>query len=462
MMRDAMHNAVIYIRISKDRDNQTSTATQLRECLAYCEKHNLNVIEVCEDKGKSAFDQTVKRPGFIKAMQHIEGGTAQTLVVWKLDRLIRSAKEFKRIWLRIDDANGELVSATETYVNTSDPLIREILLAVMSIMAELESRTKSERIQPWHDERRKQGIIPNGPVPFGYRKVMRNVVDQESGQTFKRAHYVPVANHAKMIQAAAMDIVENGTSIRAIARKWNESGITSSQGKHWSHHGVKAVLTNPTTAGFRIMDGELFQGTWEAILDTDTWQAVCAHLSDPERTTTQPHQRERKWLLSSLVKCGRDGCDGTLRAKPHAQGPRYACRKCGLSMDAGIMDGFVESMTLELLDADAWADMKARGQAADGEAIKALEARLAAARERWLDGRIDDDEWDAVRDSVKERIANLSGTDAVELPDVDDVRQAWPSMSLDGKRLVLMAAWQTMRLDAIGPGCSGTQRIKLS
>jgi len=441
--------AVIYVRISKDRDT-SSIRTQEAECRKYCEQHGITVIDVCEDRGKSAFDQTVKRPGFVKAMQYVESGAANVIIVWKLDRLIRNAKEFKRVWLRIDDAHAQLVSATETYVNTTEILIREILLAIMSIMAELESRTKSDRISVWHDDRMRDGAIPNGPVPFGYMKVTN-----EKGTT-----YVPHTEHAKMIRKAADDVLTGTTSIRAIARQWNDAGISSSQGKAWSHHGVKHVLTNPTTAGLRVIDDEQIKGTWKSILDMPTWVAVCVMLNDPERTSA-PTPNGRKWLLSSLVTCGRDGCDGTLRAKPHGQGPRYACRTCGMSMDAGQMDAFVSKITLDLLDQDAWEEMRARGQMADNTRVDELTARLNAQRERYLDGRIDDDEWDSIRDGINARIADIETADVVELPDVANVREAWPTLNVEGKRLVLVAAWERMTLNPIAPGCSGTARIHM-
>src|SRR4051794_32075589 len=96
--------AVIYVRISKDRDNETSTTTQRAEAEQYAKRKGWTVVAVEKDEGRSAFKANSKRPGFDRAMNMIETGAAEILIVWRLDRFARGIVSFWDSWRRIDAA----------------------------------------------------------------------------------------------------------------------------------------------------------------------------------------------------------------------------------------------------------------------------------------------------------------------------------------------------------------------
>lgn len=58
-------HAVIYTRLSRDREEQTSTVRQEADCRALAARLGLEVAEVyAEDPGTSGWDEEVARPAF--------------------------------------------------------------------------------------------------------------------------------------------------------------------------------------------------------------------------------------------------------------------------------------------------------------------------------------------------------------------------------------------------------------
>lgn len=55
-------NGVIYARYSSDNQREESIEGQLRECLAFAEKNDIQIIETCVDRALSA--KTDNRPDF--------------------------------------------------------------------------------------------------------------------------------------------------------------------------------------------------------------------------------------------------------------------------------------------------------------------------------------------------------------------------------------------------------------
>src|SRR4051812_48384933 len=82
------NTAALYLRLSKDRVDQTSTARQESDSRAQAEREGLEVEEVFTDL-LSGFRREVARPGFEPAVSWVTDAPGRTLLVWKLDRLSR-------------------------------------------------------------------------------------------------------------------------------------------------------------------------------------------------------------------------------------------------------------------------------------------------------------------------------------------------------------------------------------
>lgn len=435
--------AIILVRVSVDKgEGHTSPITQRAEASAYAESQGWDIIEVCEDIGRSAYQNKARRPGLERAMSLIESGAADRLVVWKLDRLMRNAREFMRIWDRLDAAGAEVASKCEPWFDTSTAVGR-MLIMLMSCLAEMESDARSDRAIPWHAHRKSTGMVPNGPEPYGYVKAHNSLTVNEA--------------EAAVINEAASAVLA-GQSLRSIALHLERSGIESPSGGEWRGRTIARILTSPTTAGLREMDGEYVQGVWAPVLERATWELLRTILTDPARSAGHTSS-DRKWMLSGLLTCS--ACNGTMTSKSHAQGKRYACTTCLKSIHGENVDQAVTAYVLDILTPEVWADLRAQGRKADTGAVDGLRAKLKTLRGMWLDGEIDDDEWEDAQSDVRERIARIEDAEVLVLPAVDDVQAEWPEMDVEAKRLIIAATIKSIDIAPFGPGAKGLERIKI-
>jgi DNA invertase Pin-like site-specific DNA recombinase len=82
------------------------------------------------------------RPQLEMALKDLRPG--DTLMVWKLDRLIRNARDAYKILDRIEEAGATVVSLTEPHLNVHTP-IGEFMLGITALLAQLEVRQTSQR-----------------------------------------------------------------------------------------------------------------------------------------------------------------------------------------------------------------------------------------------------------------------------------------------------------------------------
>lgn len=82
-------NVGVYVRVSTEeqRDQGYSIDAQLREIKEYCERRNLNIIDIYNDAGHSAKD--LNRPEMERMLNDIKNGKINLVISMKVDRLTR-------------------------------------------------------------------------------------------------------------------------------------------------------------------------------------------------------------------------------------------------------------------------------------------------------------------------------------------------------------------------------------
>jgi len=110
------------VRLSKDRTGETSTARQEADARALAKARGFKVVEAFSDLDLSAYRQGVVRPAYEAMLAAAQAGELDAVVVWKVDRLARSLREFVRVTEPLD-AGGALVSVNES-LDTSTPMGR--------------------------------------------------------------------------------------------------------------------------------------------------------------------------------------------------------------------------------------------------------------------------------------------------------------------------------------------------
>lgn len=399
--------AVIYTRISQDRDDESSIEAQQRSTRLYAEQHGWEVVAVETDRGRSAFKSDSRRPALNRALTLIERGAADVLIVWKLDRLARSVRDFTLIDERLLAADAAFVSVTDGF-DTSTAMGRA-MRQIAAVFAELESGIKSERIDSWHGERRNKLLPPPGPRPYGY--------DRIKGDEGLRV----VADEAAVITEMAERVLD-GASIRSLTNDLNARGLRTRSGARWGNNTLRRVLLNPVTSGRLNIDGEWIIGCWEPALDVDTADRVRELFTDPSRRTVSSNARRH--LLAGMIACGTDSCDSRLGSKARrSTGNRYVCPKCGNGANADAVETIVRDSLLAAIDSEAWQALKRRGTAPSVD-LDRIDEELNELAAMFAAGDLSFAEWRTMREGITRRMAEADAEPA-ELPDIDDLGARW-------------------------------------
>lgn len=271
-------------------------------------------MEVIEDLDISGFSTGIERPGLKKALSLIEDGFADTLVIFKIDRLARSIVTFHQVLDRVEAVGGRLVSVSES-LDFGTPAGR-LVASVLASFAEFESQTISARVKgaqqhlesigKWRGGRRPFGWTPE-PAPDGKGLVL--VINEEE------------ASHIRSVVGRVL----SGDSLSTIAGDLNLAGVLTSNGKPWRRQTLLKFLRGDR---LRHIIGE---GDYVLVQ-----KVVASRQKRPEAVLTE------KGLLSGPI-CGR--CGNRLRETAKAGRRIYACQQgapgigyCGLSASADRLE----------------------------------------------------------------------------------------------------------------------------
>ncbi|MFD8559115.1 recombinase family protein [Streptosporangium canum] len=376
------------------------------------------------------------RPGFRRALDMLASGEADGLLVYDLDRLARDPRdledlidvvEAKRV--PVTDISGGLDLSTDAGITQARVLVA---------FANKSSRDTARRVTRKHEELAEQGKPGGGGIrPFGYGKKRTEVVEDEAAE----------------IRWMAARVLE-GWSLYAVADGLNARGIKPVRSEKWNTASIKSVLKSPRVAGLRVHRGKVTgTATWPAIIDRDTWEAVCAKLA--ERATGSRNELTR-WL-NGVLRCSLCGHElqGTSGSPKLKVGPRYWCSTpnggCGkiainaLQSEAEIERQIIEYLTspdvITRLRASTASDNveQARKQLADDEAELKQLARMWAQKELTLG------EYSEARKIFVARIEEARLFVTASAPKIlrailaGDVAENWADLSPAQKREVVLS-----------------------
>jgi site-specific DNA recombinase len=430
----------IYARISDDSAGlRLGVKRQEADARALAELRGWTVNHLYVDNDVSAFNTKVIRPEFEQLLSDLDAGLLDGVVTYDLDRFARQPADLERA-IRIFDASSGLAFATvQSDVDLSTPDGRT-MARVMVAFANKSSMDTSRRLKRKHLELAQKGEVIGWQRPFGYEDDKITIREDE----------------AELIRQAAHDILA-GQSMHGIARRWNEQGIATARGNQWRQTTLRNMILSPRTAGYRVhnkkialdADGKPVVAKRPPILDVDTWEAVCALITDPAQSGRYTHPGGRKRLLSGLVRCGRCGTP-MLSDKDRRRGIHtYVCKPpttsggCGtIAVSGPRLDELITELVLRYLadrqtphEIVAWTDE---------EALKATVDRMTELMNAFTEGELSSDVVFPMISDLEERAKNLRTDRARWLQDQvatasqpTNASEAWPGLETDQRRAVI-------------------------
>jgi site-specific DNA recombinase len=280
--------AALYKRVSTSTQvDGASLEIQDEKLRAYCTLQSLEIVEIYEDAGLSG--KNIDRPAFKQMMKDAQDKKFDTIVIYKLDRLTRSVKDFHELAEKLDRLNISLVSVTQN-LDTSTPVGR-LLRNVLVDFANFEREMIVERVMDSKYSLAEKGQWLGGTAPFGYK-----VEDKK---------LILIPEQAEVVKQIYDDYLK-GLSIRKLMNKYGLNMFT-----------ITYVLRNPVYTGMigyskteqtngnskqrkHYDDWILAQGEHAAVIDKETFWKVQEIKKNNER---KPGSRVDFQILSNLCYC---------------------------------------------------------------------------------------------------------------------------------------------------------------
>jgi putative DNA-invertase from lambdoid prophage Rac len=161
MLFPARAAAAIWARVSTTEQH---TANQLEALRAVAADRGLDVVAefVTEDSAWRASNGKGKGAEFDRQRRALLDGAHEgryvVVLIWALDRLSRQGiVDTGNVVRQLTAAGCEIWSHQESWMQTTDPHTRELIIAIMAWLAEMESARRSERIKAGLARRRREG-----------------------------------------------------------------------------------------------------------------------------------------------------------------------------------------------------------------------------------------------------------------------------------------------------------------
>lgn len=225
--QDKKFKAVGYVRVSTDKQADTgcSLEMQIEKVRAHAALHDYELVDVLVDDGYSA--KNMNRPAIQSAIETLRNKTAQTLVIYRLDRLTRNVDDIRALideFFRSDDYS--LVSITDS-IDTKTPFGR-MLITIISVFSETERELIGERTKSCLQHKKANNETYCKRL-YGYNNVDGKLVPNENE---RRAVKLIVEHRDRF-----------NYSFNQIAGYLNDIILQypPPSGLKWYHHTVKAI-----------------------------------------------------------------------------------------------------------------------------------------------------------------------------------------------------------------------------
>ena len=417
----------LYARVSTEEQAEKyglpSQLTELRDLAA---RKGYTVPDGGEfvDEGHSG--ATLDRPALNRLRDTVRAGAFQVVLVHDPDRLSR---RLAHQLLLIEEFEAAGVRLEFLTVPKEDTPEGRLLLSVKGVIAEYEREKIKERTLRGKREKARRGLIPAGPVPYGYRP-------DPSTPGKLIAH----EEEAAVVRMMYRRLTEDRWSIRAIVTELREQGIRPPRSRVWAKSSVRRILTSEMYAGRahfnrrdRAASGRFrAEADWiaiavPAIVTPEVFRAAQRVLGQ-NRAASAGHPPVHRYLLRGLLVCGE--CGRKYYGTPSHGRPTYRCSgrdrlaeaRCHVpTLSADSIEAFVWGTVVEILKRpDLLAEkLEAHRAALEVREIEVLSevgylrhelVAVARKEERLLDAFLDEDGFS--RDLLRERLDALQAQKA--------------------------------------------------
>ena len=334
-----------YARVSTDSDKQlVSLETQKNHYEKYIQaRPDWEYAGLYYDEGVTG-TKLAKRDGLLQLLNDCDKGLIDYIIVKSISRFSRNTVDSIEIVRKLCQ-DGIYIYFEKENIDTGK-MEGELLLSILSSLAESESRSISDN-ETWSIQQRfMNGTFKIGYPPYGYKNVDgKMIVDEEQ------------ANIVRWIFSEVL----SGKSSAAVAKELNQRRVPSKRGGRWEGHVITDMIRNEKYTGDIIFQktytddrfyrhinrGEknqyYMQNHHEAIVSHETFDAAndIIEANGLEKGIQRDSEKyKNRYAMSGKIICGE--CGGTWKRVKLGSLFGFACNTHVKEKDACSMKSIKE------------------------------------------------------------------------------------------------------------------------
>ena len=331
-MQETKKRVAAYCRVSTDNEDQANSfESQQRYFSQYIERNpDWELYAIFADEGISGTN-TKKRKEFNRMIECAKNGDFDLIITKEISRFARNTLD-SIFYTRDLKKHGVGVIFLNDNINTLDG-DAELRLAIMSSIAQEESRKTSERVK-WGQKRQMEQGVVFGRSMLGYDVKDGKMTINEEG--------------AKIVRLIFHKFVDEGKGTHVIARELREEGIEPMRAKEWQNTVILRVIRNEKYCGdlvqkktytpdFLSHEKKYNRGQEEFVIIKDHHEPIISRelfdkanriLDVKSLSQEGKAKHSNRYPFSGKIKCGRCGASYVARYKTRKDGSRYKAWRC--------------------------------------------------------------------------------------------------------------------------------------
>ena len=331
-MQETKKRVAAYCRVSTDNEDQANSFESQRTFFRqYIERNpDWELYAIFADEGISGTN-TKKRKEFNRMIECAKNGDFDLIITKEISRFARNTLD-SIFYTRDLKKHGVGVIFLNDNINTLDG-DAELRLAIMSSIAQEESRKTSERVK-WGQKRQMEQGVVFGRSMLGYDVKDGKMTINEDG--------------AKIVRLIFHKFVDEGKGTHVIARELREEGIEPMRVKEWQNTVILRVIRNEKYCGdlvqkktytpdFLSHEKKYNRGQEEFVIIKDHHEPIISRelfdkanrILDAKSLSQEGKAKHSgRYPFSGKIKCGRCGASYVARYKTRKDGSRYKAWRC--------------------------------------------------------------------------------------------------------------------------------------
>lgn len=456
----------IYRRVSTEMQSEEgySLEAQKSRLLSYIESQGWELTDDYADEGVSAKD--IDRPALQRLIADMKAGKFEVLLVYRLDRLVRSVTDLHELLTLFEKHNVKFKSATEVFDTTS--AMGRLFITMVGAMAQWERENLAERVTMGMLKRHEEGQRNGAIAPFGY-------------SIGEDGNLVVVDEEAKWVRYIFESFKTKGR--RMLAVELNNRGILTRQGKLWNDPTIDYIVRNPVYYGalrwnYKKAGGER---TYEEVIVPNVHEAIVSkELFDEVQEIRSAragkgYRSDTHYPFTGVLTCARCGKTmiGGKRKKKNGHMRFYRCRGrftygiCDMPIipEEVVEDTVIANFPIEQLEDYAVpvieTDVNTQAIQKELERLNSAQARI---KQMFKWGDMDDVEYREEMSAIKERRAELESqlTETGGNLSAEEMKrairilsQAWTELTFEERKNAVTALLDTVTIEVTKPAVGG-------